>query len=72
MILNSLSSDSDSELVRQQKLIAVCDVCRHCRKVLPLAEAAYSEGLPPFYTLAYHTTKVLVVTFIRVVIQSAC
>lgn len=56
------------EINQERMITVVYDVCRHCRKVLPLAEAAYSEGLPPTYTLAYHTTKVLVVTLIRIII----
>ena len=29
-----------------------------CNKVLPVAEAAYQEGLPTHYVTDYHLTKV--------------
>ncbi len=32
--------------------------CSRCAKILPLAEGAYQEGLPPHYTQSYHVNKV--------------
>ena len=48
--MNTLRDDLETEIMFSEL---------RCKKILPTALAAYTEGLPPHYTAEYHNAKLL-------------